>query len=76
MRERYYFSFLASRLEQILQTDVGLQGLETLMHGFIRKGDINRETLRKRKLRDGEEWLSPYEAKAFSEYAGYDLLSA
>lgn len=75
MKERYYFTFLARQLERILQADVGLEGLETLMHGFIRKGGINHETLRKRKSRDGEEWLSPYEAKEFAKYAGYDLLS-
>ena len=75
MKERYYFTFLAQQLERILQADVGLEGLETLMHGFIRKGGINQETLRQRKRRDGEEWLSLYEAKIFCEYAGYDLLS-
>ncbi len=75
MKERYYFTFLARQLELMLHADVGLDGLEILMHGFIRKGGINQETLRQRKRRDGEEWLTLYEAKEFAKYAGYDLLS-
>ena len=73
MKERYYFSQLAAALERALQCDVGLEGLETLVHGWIRKGGISRETLRKRLQRDGEKWLTLYEAKSLSEYAGYDL---
>ena len=75
MKERYYFTFLAQQLERVLNADVGLEGLEILMHGFVRKGGLSRETLRQRKRRDGEEWLAPYEAKLFSDYAGYDLIS-
>ena len=73
MKEKYFFTYLAARLEQILQYDVGLEGLEILIFGFCRKGCINRETLRTREKRDGEAWLSYYEAVCFSEYAGYDL---
>ena len=73
MKERYYFSQLAAALERALQCDVGLEGLETLVYGWIRKGGICRETLRTRRKRDGEEWLTLYEAKSLSEYAGYDL---
>lgn len=73
MKERYYFSQLAAALERALQCDIGLEGLETLVHGWIRKGGISRETLRKRLQRDGEKWLTIYEAKSLSEYAGYDL---
>jgi hypothetical protein len=73
MKERYYFTQLAASLERAIQCDVGLEGLHVLMHGFIRKGGINRETLRTRFKRDKEQWLTPYEARAFSEYAGYDL---
>ena len=74
MKERYYFSQLAAALERALQCDIGLEGLETLVHGWIRKGGISRETLRKRLQRDGEKWLTIYEAKSLSEYAGYDLM--
>ena len=73
MKERYYLTNLAAALERAIHADVGLEGLEILLHGWIRKGGIPRETLRTRQRRDGEGWLSPYEAKAFSEYAGYDL---
>ena len=73
MKERYYFTQLAAALEHVLNADVGLEGLETLVHGWIRKGGISRETLRKRLQRDGEKWLTLYEAKSLSEYAGYDL---
>jgi hypothetical protein len=73
MKERYYFTKLAAALERALNADVGINGLEILMHGFIRKGGINRETLRTRFKRDGEQWLTYLEARAFSEYAGYDL---
>ncbi len=73
MKERYYFTQLAAALEHVLNADVGLEGLETLVHGWMRKGGTNRETLRKRLQRDGEKWLTPYEAKSLSEYAGYDL---
>ena len=73
MKERYYFTQLAGALERALKMDVGLEGLNILMHGFMRKGGINRETLRTRFKRDKEQWLTYYEARAFSEYAGYDL---
>ena len=65
---------LASRLERVLQCDVGMAGLETLLHGWIRKsGVLSRDTLRQRKKSDGEAWLGPYEARLFSKYAGSDL---
>ena len=73
MKERYYFTELAGALERAISCDVGIEGLHTLLFGFIRKGGIHRETLRTRHKRDGEPWLTYYEACAFSEYAGYDL---
>ena len=73
MNEKYYFTQLASRLEQVLQCDVGMNGLEILLHGWIRKGGINRETIRTREKRDGEAWLNYFETVRFSEYAGYTL---
>ena len=73
MKERYYLTELAANLERVLQADVGMEGLGILLHGWIRKGGMNRETLRTRYKRDGERWLSYFEARAFSEYAGYDL---
>lgn len=70
---RFYFTQLAANLERAINADVGMEGLEILMHGFVRKGGINRETLRTRLKRDGEAWLTYFEARAFSDYAGYDL---
>ena len=64
---------LAARLERAIRCDVGMEGLEILLHGWIRKGGLSRDTLRQRKKIDGEAWLGPYEAQLFSEYAGYDL---
>ena len=64
---------LASRLERCLNCDVGMEGLETLLHGWIRKGCLSRDTLRQRKKADGEAWLNPYEVLSLSQYAGYDL---
>ena len=64
---------LAARLERAIHCDVGMEGLEILLHGWIRKGELSRDTLRQRKKSDGEAWLGPYEALFFSEYAGYDL---
>ena len=64
---------LAGRLERCLGCDVGMEGLEILLHGWIRKGDLSRDTLRQRKKADGEAWLGPYEVHLFSNYAGYDL---
>ena len=73
MKERYYLSFLAGNLERAIHCPVGLEGLKILIHGWLRKGGISRETLRKRERREGEAWLTNYEAISLSEYAGYDL---
>ena len=65
---------LAARLERAIHCDVGMEGLEILLHGWLRKSNnLTRETLRQRKKADGEAWLGPYEAQLFSDYAGYDL---
>lgn len=50
-----------------------MKGLYILIHGWLRKGPVSRETLRVRKHRDGEPWLAYWEAVNFSQYAGYDL---
>jgi hypothetical protein len=73
MKERYYFTQLEATLELAIHCDVGTEGVEILIHGWIRKGGINRETLRTRRKRDGESWLSYFEVQEFSKYAGYDL---
>ena len=73
MKERFYFTELAGTLERAIQCDVGLDGLWTLISGWIKKGGIHRSTLSMRKVKAGEEYLTPYEAQEFSKYAGYDL---
>ena len=73
MKERYYFSFLAANLERAIHADVGLDGLKILIFGWTQKRKSFRTTLTLRQHRDGEAWLSPYEAKSLSDYAGYDL---
>ena len=64
---------LAARLERAIHCDVGMQGLNILLHGWMRKGGINRSTLCMRKKSIGEEYLTLEEVRIFSLYAGYDL---
>lgn len=64
---------IVQRLNDALNTEVGLQGLNTLLFGWIKKGYLNSATLRVRNQRDGYRWLSIRELKSFSHYAGYDL---
>ena len=73
MKERYYFTQLASALERAIHADVGLEGLDILIHGWIKKGGINRPTLFMRKKNAGEAYLTYLEVVDFSRYAGYDL---
>ena len=73
MKERFYFTSLAAALERAIHCDVGLEGLQILMHGWIRKGGINKSTLFMRRRSAGEEYLTYEEACKFSQYAGYDL---
>ena len=70
---RLTFTILAQRLEQAIHCDVGMEGLNILIHGWLCKGPVSRQTLRVRKHRDGEPWLTYTEALSFSQYAGYDL---
>ena len=72
-RDAITLTTLAARLERAIHADVGMRGLDILLCGWVRKGYISRETLRQREKRDGEPWLTLYEAQSFSKYAGYDL---
>ena len=68
------FAQLTARLERAIHTDVGLQGLNILLYGWITKhGKVTRTILNLRKRADGEFWLSLGEAEHFSQYVGYDL---
>lgn len=64
---------IAQRLNDVLNANVGLLGLNILLFGWIRKGCLSSATLRVRNQRDGYRWLSIRELKSFSNYAGYDL---
>ena len=65
---------LAARLERAIHADVGMQGLNVLLYGWITKyGRVSRALLSARKRDDGEPWLSKVEVYSFSLYAGYDL---
>ena len=64
---------LAARLERAIHCDVGMQGLKTLLYGWMKKGGVSRTTLFMRKKSAGEEYLTPEEVRNFSSYAGYDL---
>ena len=68
------FAQLTARLEKAIHCDVGLQGLNILLYGWIAKhGRCSRAQLCMRKKADGEFWLSRSEAEHFSQYCGYDL---
>ena len=68
------FAQLTARLERAIHADVGLQGLQILLYGWITKyGKVSRSVLNLRKRDSGEYWLSLGEAIHFSRYAGYDL---
>ena len=73
------FTTLAQRLEKRIHADVGMEGLNILIYGWIHHTNIPYEkkpsiaNICQRGINDGEKWLSPVEAKWFSLYAGYDL---
>ena len=61
---------LAANLQQHLQAPVGIQGLNTLIHGWLkhrRYGQSYYEAVRHR------DWLYITEVQDLSRYAGYDL---
>ena len=65
---------LAARLERAIHADVGLQGLNILLYGWMKKyGRCSRAKLCMRENADGEGWLTPSETEHFSQYCGYDL---
>ena len=67
------FAQLTARLERAIHCDVGLQGLNILLYGWMKKGGVKRSTLFMRMKSTGEEYLTPNEVRNFSLYAGYDL---
>ena len=73
------FTTLAQRLEKRIHADVGMEGLNILIYGWIHHTKIPYEknptihSLYMREERFGEKFLTKNEAKWFSIYAGYDL---
>ena len=68
--ERITKQQLAANLQQHLQAPVGIQGLNTLIHGWLkhrRYGSSYYEAIRHR------DWLYITEVQDLSRYAGYDL---
>ena len=61
---------LARRLGEAIHADVGLKGLNTLIHGWLKHrcyGSSYYEAIRHR------DWLYVTEVQDLSRYAGYDL---
>ena len=74
MRNAITFTQLTARLERAIHCDVGEQGLNILIYGWINKhGRCSRAQLCMRNKADGEFWLSLSETEHFSQYCGYDL---
>lgn len=69
MKNQIPKTVLAERLDKILNTETGLDGLNTLLYGWTRKDLALWEAIRHRN------WLYDYEVQAFSQYVGYDLLN-
>ena len=68
------FETLCARLERAIHADVGMQGLNILLYGWMQKyGKLSRPVLNLRKRADKVFWLTHGEAVHFSRYVGYDL---
>ena len=68
------FAVLNARLERAIHADVGMQGLNILLYGWITKhGRCSRLQFADRKRKNGEPYLTLGEAVHFSRYVGYDL---
>ena len=68
------FAVLTARLERAIHADVGMQGLNILLYGWITKhGRCSRLQFADRKRKNGEPYLTSGEAVHFSRYVGYDL---
>lgn len=68
---------LATRLERAIHADVGMQGLNILLYGWMQKRaryGLRTINFAARGSYSGETYLTPNEAYEFSDYAGYDLL--
>ena len=68
--ERISKTELAKRLDKILQSEVGMKGLNTLLCGWKQN---RRFGSKYRHALNARDWLYVTEVMDLSEYAGYDL---
>lgn len=68
MKNQISKNILVDRLNKQVGTEVGMQGLSTLIYGWTRKQPQLRVNIRHRT------WLYDYEVQALSLYAGCNLL--
>lgn len=69
MKNQIHKVDLAERLDKILNAEIGMEGLNTLLYGWTRKDLALWEAIRHRN------WLYDYEVQNFSQYVGYNLLN-
>ena len=68
--ERISKKQLARNLERNIHATVGLNGLNTLIYGWLRWRKYGKKY---RKVIANRDWLYIVEVQDLSEYAGYDL---
>jgi hypothetical protein len=74
-KKKYSMAQLAANLEKAIHCDVGIRGLRILLYGWMKKEHkITQQTLSNRKRKHKTFFLTKTEAKAFSQYLGYDLM--
>ena len=74
--EKIELETVAARLEKVLQSDVGMEGLRTLLYGWQvkrQKQGLPIIPFGARRRDTGSAFIFTGELLAFSEYAGYDL---
>ena len=61
---------LAHRLGRAIEKDVGMEGLNTLLYGWVR---FRKYCKKYRHAIQARDWLYITEVQDLSDYAGYDL---
>ena len=74
-REIITLNELAANLDKAINSNVGMHGIHILLYGWMKKEHkITQQTLSNRKRKHKTFFLTKTEAKAFSQYLGYDLM--
>ena len=74
-KRKYPLAQLAANLDKAINSNVGMHGLRILLYGWMKKEHkITQQTLSNRKRKHKTFFLTKTEAKAFSQYLGYDLM--